>query len=287
MQSQDFSQHLEEQISFLRASAAAFDAGIEAEAKRLALQIRILVYDAPGKRKTRSISLLTQLGAKETLPWLDTAIAPDPTLEFDFSCGLCRLQGEGKGPSMKMSYAAPLDDLGPDRQHPPAAFVDWWTEPVLADRLGHVFSRQDFVRFVADQDGGAHVDAELGESYEALTRHNSMQIASNTGMLGFFFGPTSDKVAGPQHSPDSSVALASIRQIAHEVLLSVERGLDVDAEGESRVRSPICPLSISTEVEVGRNEPCPCGGGRKLKKCFGLRAPRTPRHTQSAAIAMK
>lgn len=114
MQSQDLSRHLKEQLEFLRASSAAFDSGMEAEAKRLAVQIRLLAYDARGGRKNRSVSLLTQLGVRENLPWLDTAIAPDPDLEFDFSCGLCRLRGEGKGPSMRMSYAAPLDDLGPD-----------------------------------------------------------------------------------------------------------------------------------------------------------------------------
>lgn len=149
-----------------------------------------------------------------------------------------------------------------------------------------MFSREDFVRYVADQDGGAHVDAELGESYEALTRRNSMQIASNTGMLGFFFGPTSDKVAGPERSPGSSVALASVRQITHEVLTTLERALEMDDQGVHGVRCPICPLSISAEVDAGRNDPCPCGSGRKFKRCFGLRAPRNPRHTHSAAIAM-
>jgi hypothetical protein len=284
LQSQDLSQHLAEQISFLRASAAAFDDGVEAEAKRLAVQIRVLVYDAQGSRRNRSVSLLTQLGVRDHLPWIDTAIAPDPSWEHDFSCGLCRLEGVGKGPSMVMRYAAPLDDLGPDRRHPPAAFVDWWTEPVLADREGHSFSRGDFIDRVANQDGGAHIDSSLERSYEALTRGNSMRILSGKGMLGFNIGVSlPDDGPGP---PESGIALASIRQITFEVLESLKRGLETNPSGDVSLRSPICSLPIASEVEVGRNDPCPCGSGRKLKKCFGLRMPRNPRATLSASISM-
>ncbi|MBI5209342.1 MAG: SEC-C domain-containing protein [Elusimicrobia bacterium] len=32
-----------------------------------------------------------------------------------------------------------------------------------------------------------------------------------------------------------------------------------------------------TEPEVGRNEPCPCGSGKKFKKCCGLKGPAAPR----------
>jgi hypothetical protein len=279
---QDYRAHLDEQLAFLRASAASFDDGFEAEAKRLATQIRILVHDAPGGRRNRSVSLLSHLGMRDRLPWLDTAILPDPSW-VDFSCGLCRLSGDGEGPSLVMRYAAPLADLGPDRRHPPAAFLDWWNEPVLADRLGHDFSRADFISRVANQDGGTHVDAELEESYRALTRENSMQIVSGQGMLGFHVGPT---LAGEADPPGSSIALASVRQIAYEVLQSVEGGIQFDAAGEVTIGSPICPLPIDSVIEVGRNDPCPCGGGLKLKNCFGRRFPRRPRVTRSAAIAM-
>lgn len=259
---------------------------MEAEAKRLAVQVRVLLYDAPGGRKNRSVSLLTQLGIRDHIPWLDTAIAPDPSWTHDFSCGLCRLHGEGKGPDMKMSYAAPLDDVGPDRQHPPAAFIDWWTEPVLADRLGHEFSREDFVRYLADQDGGAHVDAELEESYKALTRLNSMQIVSGGGMLGFNIPTPPDddqRLPGP---PGSSIALTSVRQIAHETRKTIECELDLDGSAGVTIRSPICALPIKTKIEVGRNDACPCGSGLKAKKCFAMRGTRRPRVTNSAAIAM-
>lgn len=269
-------------MDFLRTSAAGFDGGVEAEAKRLAVQIRVLVHDASGNRKGRSVSLLTQIGVRDRLPWLDTAIVPDPTW-VDFGLGLCRLAGEGKGPDLRFFYAPPLGDLGPDRLHPPASFVDWWTQPVLADRMGHTFSRANFIDRVANQDGGAHVDAKLDESYEALTRGNSMRIAAGKGMLGFNIGSNLAEDPGP---PGSSIALVSVRQIAYEVLRTVDDGLETQSNGEFRIVSPICPLPIESKCDLGRNDPCPCGSGAKVKKCFALREPRNPRVTQSGAVAM-
>jgi hypothetical protein len=269
-------------MDFLRTSAAGFDGGVEAEAKRLAVQIRVLVHDASGNRKGRSVSLLTQIGVRDRLPWLDTAIVPDPTW-VDFGLGLCRLAGEGKGSDLRFFYAPPLGDLGPDRLHAPASFVDWWTQPILADRMGHTFSRANFIDRVANQDGGAHVDARLDESYEALTRGNSMRIAAGKGMLGFNIGSNLTEDPGP---PGSSIALASVRQIAYEVLRTVDDGLETQSNGEFRIVSPICPLPIESKCDLGRNDPCPCGSGAKVKKCFALREPRNPRVTQTGAIAM-
>jgi uncharacterized protein YecA (UPF0149 family) len=34
--------------------------------------------------------------------------------------------------------------------------------------------------------------------------------------------------------------------------------------------------SISTSVKIGRNDPCPCGSGKKFKKCC-LNKPKSPR----------
>jgi uncharacterized protein YecA (UPF0149 family) len=43
-------------------------------------------------------------------------------------------------------------------------------------------------------------------------------------------------------------------------------GLDVDRDGVER----LCAGALSAqEVAVGRNAPCPCGSGKKFKKCCG------------------
>ena len=66
--------HLREGVHFLRVSAAAFDQGFEAEAKRLATTIRVLVHDTKNQK-----SLLHQLNLKHKLRMHNTARPFDPT----------------------------------------------------------------------------------------------------------------------------------------------------------------------------------------------------------------
>ena len=40
---------------------------------------------------------------------------------------------------------------------------------------------------------------------------------------------------------------------------------DFMLQQEIKKREPIC----KTEPEIGRNDPCPCGSGKKYKKCCG------------------
>ena len=44
-----------------------------------------------------------------------------------------------------------------------------------------------------------------------------------------------------------------------------EMQLNKGAAGEEKVRKPL----KRTEEKVGRNAPCPCGSGKKYKKCCG------------------
>lgn len=52
-------------------------------------------------------------------------------------------------------------------------YEDWWNEIIFDDKK-NVFSRKDIVCYVANQDGGAHVDSALKESYANLTKHTSL-----------------------------------------------------------------------------------------------------------------
>jgi preprotein translocase subunit SecA len=40
--------------------------------------------------------------------------------------------------------------------------------------------------------------------------------------------------------------------------------------GKREIGSPIPPKETSSERKVGRNDPCPCGSGKKFKKCHGM-----------------
>lgn len=272
---QDFRGQYFEQLGFLRSSAVAYDAGTEAEAKRLALGIRILVHDT-----RRSSSLLTHLGLKRQLPLLDTALAETPPGVIKLDCGLCIFHFKLDSPGV-IEFRAPLDDLSVDRQHPPASFDDWWLLPVLEDAAGHAFSRRDLVLGVADQDGGAHVDAQLNPRYAALSRQNSLGFGQapgdepNSVALTFSFEGLARAPAEPGEEAGlaNSIALASVRQIAHELLTSLEAGVEDDGMSLS-LRQPICPIPWAEQPRVERNAPCPCGSGRKFKQCFGQRRPR-------------
>lgn len=280
---QDFKAQFDEQVAFLQSSSKAYDDGNEPEAKRLAVTLRVLLHDT-----RHSVSLLSHLGVKDQLPFVDTASpgVPPGAIVF-FNGGLCNIRktlgGDGD------TRFVPVLDVDPERNSQPhQCFGDWWEMPVLLDQEGNSFTRKNFVRAVADQDGGAHIDAQLEAAYAALTRGNSMRIATNremsddgweTIMSGTVGGnpmqmepPTSGEPIG------NSIALASIRQIAHEMMLSLD-AIEWDDSGGASVANPICQLPFLTVDmtalrSAGRNDPCPCGSDRKLKRCFGAKSPR-------------
>ena len=280
--SQDFKEHFEEQLGFLERSAAAYDAGDEPEAKRLAVNLRVLLHDT-----RRSTSLFTHLRVKDKLSFRNTASEPHPPEAIVvFDGGLCSIRstlGEGGG----RSRFVPVLDTDPMRNsRPEQCFEDWWTTPILHDQEGNSFSRSDFIDAVANKDGGAHVDAKLGAAYAALTHGNSMRLTQEMGttedgwetvMGGVIGGPpdeSSERIA-------NSIALASIRQIAFEVMTSAEAITWM--HGVANVPNPICQFPIAgkdfaiIETLVGRNDPCPCEAGRKMKKCLLQKRPMPQR----------
>lgn len=62
-----------EHRTYLRSSAASFDAGYEPEAKRMAVSLRVLLHDTP-----QSISVFKQLGLKDSWTFDDTAGPVNP-----------------------------------------------------------------------------------------------------------------------------------------------------------------------------------------------------------------
>jgi hypothetical protein len=228
-----------------------YDAGSEVEAKNIAVRLRVLLHDTD-----RSHSLLSQLGVKESLPYLDTTNVEMPPEIPRLDAGLCMIHSQ-LGEDGHSRYVPAMRNMDPDRSHPPQAFVDWWSESVVLDNSGEPIRRRDFVLWLANEDGGAHVGTSLRGSYADLSK---MGLVSFRPELGD--DPKFKDLSSP-----------SVRQIAFELEKTLDGALHEEG-GALTVRQPICSLPIATDVGAGRNDPCPCGSGLKTKRCFGLRRPR-------------
>lgn len=163
-------------------------------------------------------------------------------------------------------YVAMLDDVPTTNQVP---FDQWWDAPVFIDRDRNSLTRKQLILIAANQDGGAHVDPALDDTYARLSKKNSLNLIA-----------VEDGQARPMDGPER----AAIRQIAHEVLKTLKQGYGKKPAhvgsvfvGSMSVR-PLVPPTMppsgsppksSTGRKIGRNEPCPCGSGKKYKKCCG------------------
>ena len=148
-------EHLLWQLDFLDASVARFDLLEEHEALRIAVCLRILLFDGGGQ------SILTQLGVRKPMQFVDTSVPEAPSSPMPWRLlvfwlpegGRARLyapaQGHGNDPTRRVS------------------FNDWWNGTAFVlDNLR--FTRGEVIRFVANQDGGAHVDSQISEAFAQL-----------------------------------------------------------------------------------------------------------------------
>lgn len=188
-------QHLKEQIHFLESSSKSYDDGFEAEARRLATVIRVLVHDTPNSK-----SLLEQLD-KKNIPFLDTSYDIRDTSITRHGLVLVN-PTKGKFVPRCHYPQKPID------RHTFIDFETWWNKVVIIDKDGNRLSRKYLVLKTSNQDGGAHVDPKLDETYAKLTRSDSS---------GWTIIKNDEK-----EIPFQPIGLASLRQIAHEVIESLK-----------------------------------------------------------------
>jgi hypothetical protein len=243
----DLEQHLAEQIGFLGRSADSFDSGFDEEAKRLAVTLRVLLHDW---RQSRSL-----LGQLQRLDGsFVTTAQPLDAANMGTHGGLVMFAASGRETKyVAMLDSAPFVDWRP--------FEEWWAEPVFRDDRRQTISRSRLVLAVADQDGGAHVDPTLDATYARLSRGNSLAWVQSDGATV---------------RPIPNAERAAVRQIAHEVLRTLlpayrkrpdHKGAFISGDGG--IYQGNVPPPIPRPHHFDRNDPCPCGGGKKFKKCHG------------------
>ena len=202
---EDHVEHLRDQLGFIDASCARYDEGARAEAKRLAIAVRVLAYDT-----TVSTGLLTRMGIAALLPWADGTIPGGPrVVRLAREVGLAPV-----GSLLTVIPKARADGWAPAYQQVPlgplrVGFTYWWRIPRIFDNQGTEASRRDVVLWLAHHDGGAHVD-DLPDAYRAIASGSS---------VGDFFSRL-----GRSSREDSPVP-AAMRQIAEEVRFTVRGAL--------------------------------------------------------------
>jgi tetratricopeptide (TPR) repeat protein len=195
----DLRSDLLEQIDFLRASCAAYDAGRVSEAKRMAVALRILLHD----RGKNTRSLLTQLDIKESLSYHSIVSRPKgpSVMLLNFTMNF---SPEGVSFSPKLSEA--IDSF---------PFDEWWNQLIFVNH-GISMSRSDIALSVSDTDGGAHIDPTLKGNYSEMAKNNGI------GLTKIPRGISTSKEGEPI---DGKHELLFIRQISNELLNTFDEQL--------------------------------------------------------------
>ncbi|SFS42460.1 YecA family protein [Brevundimonas viscosa] len=217
-----FHEHLAEQVGYLEASCSGFDEGRTAEFKRIAAAVRTVVHDTGS-----STSLLTHLGEKG-IQFVSSGFPYDDGNLMSHHGLIGIVGGSGRNGYVALCQTPGGGPLAPRE----LAFDAWWNEPVIKDGSNRMLRRRDLVLIAANQDGGAHVDGTIDETYDDLARRNS---------LGWMFSD------GQTETPLEQAEAYSIRQIGWEVLETLRR----------------------REARLIANEKCQCGSGRKHRYCCG------------------
>lgn len=189
--------HLSEQIGFLQSSAKSYDLGNEAEAKRMAVTLRVLLHDTKV-----SSSLLGQMHLKKRMQFVSTAQKYSPTNLLSQQC-LLMLSFVGD-----TARYVPLFENG--NRYRLLSYPDWSGEIVLSDQHKRLFRRKQVLKLLANQDGGAHVDPELDDTFAVMKTNN-------------LTGWVVTRADGTTTPFSNDAVYATMRQMTFEVLQSLYR----------------------------------------------------------------
>ena len=191
-----FKQHLATQLRFIERSCQAFDAGDDSEAQRIATSVRVICHQTG-----HSMSLLTHLAATG-ISMLSTTCSP---LGPGAPSNLASLVVLYTDAGVRFKSTALRDNTQTRRFIP---FSDWWEKEVVCLTAGVRMTRKSLVLAVANQDGGAHVDATLKPDYGTIKSGSDLAVT---------FLPSG---GNPAEIPLENHSVATLRQIGYEILHS-------------------------------------------------------------------
>lgn len=182
----------DEEIEMLRDVCDNFDGGDEKTARSLAVILRILFHETKNSK-----SLWRQVKQYKNIYFYSLSDLYSPA-NLVSSWTLLMMEIENG----RIRYVADL--ASGNKRTFFFTFEDWWNEIIFDDKQ-HVYTRRDIVLFVANQDGGAHVDPEIDEKYAKLKYQNSLGWVDVDG-----------------NKPLNNPIYQAIRVIAQEVLISIQ-----------------------------------------------------------------
>lgn len=118
------------------------------------------------------------------------------------------------------------------------------------------------------------MDSHHPETVDEVDRDEVGQWASGSEWLGLRIRDTE---AGQEGDDEGIVSFRARYKVQGQQVDHVERARFVRDEGEWRFHSVVEEeaqqlVPVGPASEVGRNDPCTCGSGRKYKKCCGAAA---------------
>jgi hypothetical protein len=187
---QEIHEQWSDQIEFIKESIRAFDKGNEKEARRIATAIRVMFHNT-----NSSFSIYKQLEKNMVFKSITDIYSPANLMS---SWLLLQLSFGPNG----LKYLPNLDESSHTRIFF-MIFDDWWNQIIFDDKNNY-FTRRDVILFVANKDGGAHLDPEISESYAKISKYNSIGWEDENG-----------------NSPLNNPLYSAIRVIAQELIDSI------------------------------------------------------------------
>lgn len=191
----DLIDHLRRQLNFIITSCRAYDAGLRAEAIRIALAARILFH------QTKASSALVA-GHFKLMDIKLRSTAVPLTGPNANAIGFIGLEPDTCG-------FRPMRDGSPRNEQ--VELAKWWDgEPILRLHSNEFVTRRALILAAANKDGGAHIDTTRSAEYDRI--ESGMGFQAEVGWRDGTRKLITFRYAN----------FAALRQIGHEILTSEE-----------------------------------------------------------------